>query len=272
MRMFIRTIKLTGVTLAAAFAFGSGVAQADPQTLALVATDGKVNLTCQGEQCTAEFSSFCLQADRYSPSRGTKYVLAEGNAVRLVGTTKDGREVTLDSGAFLKFESLRTHVATRISVSRAQLDRLGVRTVAVVVGEGISLLPLPGQGIGDVTSDQDRELLTGPLRILGTKIVDSDSDRMVAARITNRVINSLPETGRIGAERGKALWRQVVDDAGNNGAPAHARKLAENAFDLCSFLVHESGSGTMRECLQSHHDKLINALNSDYWKAVNTGS
>ena len=267
-----RTFKLTGLVLAAVFAFGAGGAEADPQSLALVATNGTVDLKCEGAICAAEFSSFCLQADRFSPVEGTKYELAEAGDVRLIGTTSAGRLVNLDPRELLKFETLRTHVATQVAMSRRQMEALGLTSVAVDVRENASLLPLPGQGTGGILTDFDMQILTGSLRLLGTVIIDANPTRMAAARIANRMVNALPPTGRIGAEASQVLWRQVVAEATQTDISRLGKRMARNAFDMCNYLVNGTGVNTMRHCLQEQHDKLINVLNSNYWTAVKTGS
>ncbi len=104
-----------GMVLAALVAFGSGAAQAAPQVLALIATNGKVDLVREGRACSAELTSFCLDAGRFSSAPGTAYHLAGAADVRLVGTTADGRSLSLDPQAFLRFESARSHVAVRVA-------------------------------------------------------------------------------------------------------------------------------------------------------------
>ena len=92
-------IGLAGLILAAPLALVSGDARAAPQALALVATKGTVALACEGRECSAELTTFCLQVDRVSPPRGTRYHLVNAGQVRLVGTTRDGREIRLDPEA-----------------------------------------------------------------------------------------------------------------------------------------------------------------------------
>ena len=134
--------RLAGMVLAATLALGSATALAEPQVLALVATQGKVALTCEGGECGAEFSSFCLQRDRYSPAQGTPYVLANGSGITLVGVTEDGREITLEPGTGLKIRSNRSHVAVRISMSRPQIERLGLKSVALVGHQAKSIVSI----------------------------------------------------------------------------------------------------------------------------------
>ncbi len=260
MVMCFRKLEVTTLSALVGLILGAGAVQAAPQSLALVATERTVELTCEGGACAAEFSTFCLQMDRFSPRPGTPYRLA-GGEIRLVGTTEDGRRVELDARQYLRFESLRTHLALRISVARQQIDRLGLERVAVAVGENITLVP------DEITEDGDADLaiLTEKLRPLGSLIVDENRVRMAAARITNRLINALPATGRADADA--ALWRRAVGDA----AP-EAVSMARKSVAFCRFAESRAILGGLRRCLQGEHDAFLDFLNSTYWKAVRTGS
>ncbi len=270
MRKSIALITLAGATLAGSIAFTSA-AQAEPQALALVATGGAIELGCQGAECGAEFTTFCLETDRFSPVRGTPYRPAEDGEIRLVGTTAEGREISLDGRGHLRFESVRAHLAMRITISRREMDRLGLERVAVVVGENVSLLPLTAAGDTDRHDQQELDLVAGPLRRLGGKIVDSNQERMVAARITNRMINALP-AGSADRGPGESLWRRALEGFEADALPAAAVTMARTAYDLCSYAVASGSMGPMRPCLEGKHDSFVNYLNSDYWKASKTGS
>ncbi len=266
-----RSVTLAGVLLATGLAFGSGAAWAEPQALALVATGGTIDLSCEGPDCGAEFSTFCLQPDRFSPVQGTKYVLAGGGEVRVSATTRDGREIALDAGRYLRFVSMRSHLALRISISREQMEALDIAKVSVAVGENVSLLA--ATAVEDGAYDEaELATLTGSLRALGSRIVDGNEERMAAARVTNRLINAMPASGGAGGGAQEALWRRAVAEAEGQGLPGQALKLARNAYELCDFVAIRESLGSMRRCLQSHHDGFVNFLNSDYWKAVKTGS
>ncbi len=267
----MRTI-IAVIILAVSIAFAAGAARADPQILGLVATAGKIELGCRNGECGAEFTTFCLEFDRFSPARGTTYRPAEGSEIRLVGTTEDGHEVSLDAARYLRFVTARGHLALRISIDRRDMEALGLQRVAAVVGENVSLLPAPGSRSAEATDDQDLDLVSGTLRRLGGRIVDGDGERMIAARITNRLINSLPVDEAIGADAVNALWRQAVSGAGEKNVAGGAVVMARGAFDLCNFLTTRGGYGSLRQCLQSKHDGFVGFLNSEYWKAVRTGS
>lgn len=256
----IRRLELTTLSALVGLVLGVGAVQAAPQSLALVATETAVELTCEGSTCGAEFSTFCLQMDRFSPRPGTPYRLA-GGEIRLVGTAEDGRRVELDPRRYLRFESLRGHLALRISIARQQIDRLGLERVAVAVGENASLVP------DEVALDADAELamLAHRLRPLGSLIVDGNRHQMAAARITNRLINALPASGRDNADA--VPWRRAVGDA----AP-EAVVMARKSVAFCRFAESRAILGGLRRCLQAEHDGFLDFLNSAYWKAVRTGS
>lgn len=268
MRASFQGIGPAGFVLAALIAFGSSAAPAAPQALALVATEERVGLVCQGEVCSAEFTTFCLQPDRFAPSSGTRYRLTQGAAVQLFGTTSDGQQTTLDPQEHLRFESIRGHVALRISMSRAAMEALDLRTAEIAVGQHVFLLPVPEPDDTDPITESEIAVLTGALRPLGARIVDVNDRHMTAARITNRMINLLPPSSETG---GHALWRQAVEGIGQGQLSPDAEKMARGALAFCRFAVNRAASTSLRRCLQTEHDGFIRILNSEYWDATKTG-
>ncbi len=272
MPLFRYRIAPAGMVLAAFVALGSGAAGAAPQALALVATEGKVGLTCDGGKCSAEVTSFCLDARRFSPSPGTEYRLAGSGSIRLIGTTEDGRTLALDARAHLRFASARRHLAVRVSVDRAALEALGIRHAEIEIAENAALLPVPRPGDPDPITEAEAALLTGPLRHVGTLIVDGNAERMQAARATSRMINLLPPKGGAGAPGREALWRRATAASVAGSLSPAARKRARGAFELCGFVFNIGGSSSLRRCLQEQHDGFVDFLNSKFWEAVKTGT
>jgi hypothetical protein len=218
-----KRIGLAGLILAAPLALVSGDARAAPQALALVATKGTVALACEGR---AELTTFFLQADRLSPAPGTRYHLVNTGEVRLIGTTRDGREIRLDPEEYLRFESVRTHVAMRVRTARDKMAGLDLEKVEITVGKDVALLPAPELDDPDPFTESEIAVLTGPLRVLASRIVDRNGERMEAARITNRMINLLAEQSGGGEPRGRALWRQAI---GEGGLSSRTRDRARGA-------------------------------------------
>ncbi len=260
------------LVLAALVALGSGAAQAAPQALALVATEGKVGLTCEGRECSAEMTSFCLDAGRFAPPKGTAYRLAGRGLIRLIATTEDGRALALDARALLRFESARRHLAVRVSVDRAALAALGVTQAEIEIAENVALLPVPRPGDPDPITETEAALLTGPLRHVGSLVVDGNAERMQAARVTSRMINLLPARGGAGSAAGEALWRRATAASSVDSLSPAARTRARGAFELCRFVGTVGGPSSLRRCLQEQHDGFVDFLNSKFWEAVKTGT
>ena len=224
---------------------------------------------CRDGNCRAEFSAFCLQRDRFAPAPGTRYHLASDSAVQLVGSTANGRKVVLDPQRHLEIESLRAHLAVRLAVSPATLRRFDIEKVAVEVGSNVLLLPVASPGDRNPHTVAEIAVLTQSLRPLGAMMVDGNRERMIAARITSRIINALPESGRTSMAAGEDLWQRAVD--GTN-IPTAAVGWARGSFELCKWAVSRGSLTSLRRCLEAHHDGFLQYLNSDYWKAVKVGS
>ena len=272
MHKSFRRIGPAGLMLAAVLALVSGGAHAAPQALALVATKGVLGLACEGRECSAELTTFCLQTDRFSPAPGTRYHLVNAGEVRLVGTTRDGRKISLDPEKVLRVESARTHVAVRVSTARDEMALLDLEKVEIEVGENVALLPVPEPGDPNPITESEIAILTGPLRVLGSRIVDHNRYRMDAARIMSRMINLQSQQGGDGEPHGDALWRQAVGEFDEGGFSSGAREMARGAHGICRFIVDRVPTKSLRSCHQTQHDKFIRFLNSEYWEAVKTGS
>lgn len=271
MSINLRSIGCAGIGLVALLGL-SGEVQAAPQALALVSTGGDVALACRGDQCSAEMSAFCLQPTRTTPVRGTKYNLVDGSDIILKGETADGREIVLDGGEYLRFTSERTHVAVRVSVSAEEMASLGIETVKLNVGENVALLPEPKPGDDRPHLEADLLVLTGSLRQLGTKVVDFNRKHMVGARLTSRMINGMPTHGQPSETESERLWQSALRSAGEQSLPAEGVGMARRAVEFCNFATKNRALSSMRRCLQSEHDDMLEILNANYWQAVKTGS
>jgi len=272
MSSMVRRFGLLGLGMTAALGVGISSAQAAPQALALVATGGDVALVCDGDECKAEMSAFCLQYDRTTPVRGTRYDLVDGSDLILKGQAADGREIVLDAGKLLKFHTERTHLAMRVSVPQAELDALGVTKVSLNVGENVALLPEPEANDSRPQQEADLLLLAGPLRVLGAKLVDRNRGHMVAARLTSRMINGVAADAPITADEGEQLWQSTLAGVKDQELSSEGVNLARRAVDFCKFAIDNRVQRSMRGCLQSEHDDFLKILNGNFWTAVKTGS
>jgi hypothetical protein len=198
----------------------------------------------------------------------------------VIGTTQDGRTLALDARSYLRFESARRHLAVRVSVDRAALEALGISRTEIEIAENVALLPVPRPGDPDPITEGEAALFTGPLRHLGALVVDGNGERMQAARVTSRMINLLApggesvsgESGGGESGGGEALWRRATAARGADDLSPAARERARGAFELCRFVGNVGGPSSLRRCLQEQHDGFVDFLNSNFWKAVRTGT
>lgn len=228
MQSLFRRAGLIAISVMAGAFMSSSPGLAAPQALALVATHGSTPLICEGGVCSAEFSAFCLQHDRASPPQGTAYRLQDSGTVQVTGVTQDGSDVTLDPAKFLKFHSLRTHVAVRISVDAEAVAEHGLASVAVAVGENVTLAPVPVAGDPNPQDEAGLAAAAGPLRAVGSRIVDSNETRMAAARLTSRLINDLEANAVPRDDVAQSLWKRGRrDGAGLGGGAGHGARRVE---------------------------------------------
>lgn len=260
------------VSLAAlgALASLSPPAAAATQALALVRSGGPVELVCHGATCAAEFSSFCLQPELDSPTPYTRYSMAPEPDIRLVGERADGSTLTLDPEE-LQIKVLRTHVAVRLSLPHLRLLENKFSRVTVEIGDKVALLPEPEDGEAPLGAGEIAAITTS-LRDLGHQVVDSDGERMRAARLVVRMINALPPAGRESAEAREAIWERSVRPQELAAAPATSRELVRQVHDFCANGSANSLAPSMKSCLQSQHDTIMGRLNGDYWERVKNGT
>lgn len=267
--------KTVGVLTAGLAFLGLAVAaqgvRAAPQSLALVATEEPVRLACAGDNCSAEFSAFCLQPDRVSPKPGTSYWMTDKSRVAVTAVARDGRKIVLAAKDVLRFQALRGHTAIEISLARGVKQRMDLASVTIALGDNVTLAPAASADDDNPLSEGELAMVEQALRPLGANMVDKDSEGMAAARVTNKLVNLLPEYDGE-ADRTAKHWSRLMAQAHKGGLSPMASRLAQNAYDLCSYYAGRVVPGDMRRCMQGQHDRLMNVLNSEYWKAIRTGS
>ena len=240
-------------------------AAAAPQAIALVASAEPIELRCHLGECGAEFTSFCLERNRPSPSTGTPYWLYDTASLKLEGRTRDGETVALDAGE-LQITSARGHTAVWMALPASSLRERNLASVSVTVTPGATLLPEEAPDDPKGHSAYEIERIAGPLRATGTKIVDKAGAPIAAAQVTARLINLLPRLGRTTSAERDGLWAKASLAP---ETPGYAKIKA--GFDNCHQITR-SGSMSLRQCLGSVHDAFVSRLNIRYWKATKAGS
>lgn len=267
----MRASALAGLLVGVLF-WGMPTANAAPQALALVNSGGEVPLQCHDDDCIASLSSYCLQKERAEPSSGTTYNFADAKEVRLVGIKKDGSRVLLDPANELRVAALRRQLAVSVTIPKSRLEELGLKAVTVEVGKNVTLLPRAGVGDKTPLSEAEIALATGPLRELGTRIVESDPDRIGAARWILRLSDTLPSEEELDPKARAEFLTRAHKESGNAGLSPVAHDQAQELITVCDVHTGLGAYGSLRNCFDARHDTLLWDLNVGFWLADTYGS
>jgi len=267
-----RSISIAGLALTAALA--AGPANAAPQVLGLVADNGfSTTLNCDGYRCSAQFSSFCLQQGRSSPSTGTVYEPAPGGEITLVATAPDGRSMRLPAAEHLQITTLIGFTSVAMSMPQTKRDELAALLgtaaealqLSVEVGPSVSLIPAPIAGDPDPQTETEVALATGPLRQAAAQTFETQSAAGDAARLTMLVINALPTHGRETSEQREAMFDHIAAVAPTGRLMPEAVDRARALYAECRISVETSSMFSMRECLRLKHADLMARTNRKFW-------
>lgn len=236
-------------------------AQASPQILALLSTDGTVPLHCQGAVCSAELSAFCLERHRATPEAGTLYRAAPNAVLVLVVTGADGGVREIDARGLAQFASVRDMTAVRISVDRRALGdaaRIGIRS-----GAETALLPVHQDRFGAPRLPEDTGRVTGPVRA-SARGVDRSADAVIARDLA-RALDVLRHEDEKAALRLAGAAQHVVQGCVTRVADETARRK-----ETIGVFGHWTGRGivgapSVRSCLEEAHASLMTRLNLRFW-------
>lgn len=243
------------------FAAATTAANASPQILALLSTDGAVPLHCQGAVCSAELTAFCLEKHRRTPEAGTLYHAARNAVLVLVVTTADGRVREIDARALAQFASVRDMTAVRVTVDRRKLGD-AVR-VSIRSGVETALLPVHIPRYGRPRLPEDIAHVTGTVRA-SAEAVDRSAEAAVARDLA-RALDALRHE-----DEKAALWlagavSPVVRSCAAKVAGEQARRK-----ETVGVYGHWTGRSivaepSLKSCLEEAHASLMTKLNLRFW-------
>ena len=241
-----------------------------PQILGVVASTEPLPMTCDGGTCAVELSAFCLERDRSTPQDGTPYRALDVGKLTLVVTAADGAERRVAAEPYVRIASARGYTAVTVSLPEAVARELGAVKLALAVGEQLALAPA-----ADDRQPRSKEDIAAA-RAARSAIAGDTAERgipeAVAARILNRLVNTVPRERLVDETSAGALWLQAA------GRPLRIEDLppgfgeAALFFEYCRSSAESLGASTLRRCLAMSHDALMSGVNSEYWRILGTGS
>jgi hypothetical protein len=232
--------------------------------LALVASNGSIPVHCTGAGCEAELTAFCLEEGREAPQHGTAYRSLRDQDITIVMRHPDGRISRRPAGGGVTLSSARGHSAVRLKVAPgAAGDAI---PVAVEIARNTALQPIPRAGDPNPHTPEDLKRVAGPLRSIGSRIVDQDDDHTVTARALNLAINLLPMR-----DRGAGPVWQSVRARTAKAATSSGLARAKSIIERCERKPAVAGSNWLSQCLAFHHDNQVLVRNQEYWDAVGAG-
>lgn len=264
-------MRLPALALAATtLMLSSGAAFAAPQMLGLVASNTPVPLNCENGTCIGQFTAFCLEQDREVPKSGTPYRAVDTGKMTLVLTTEDGRTVEIPAGDRLHYTAGRGYSNVNITLDTATLKDYRPAKVALFVGRNMSLVPVPQ--VGDTTAHTPAEIAhkAGPMRKLGSRVVDGAGSTADGARTLNEMINKLPRTGRMQPGERASAWERTIG-AKPSALSASGMTVARSRYEICQRKVAEGRFFSLRSCLEVQHDSIMSRLNKRYWDSAHPG-
>lgn len=259
----------TSAPLAAVLLLAAGAAQAAPQVLGIVASNGPVPLACDDSGCSVDLSSFCLQQPRQNPPPGQAYMPLEGADIALVGRSAAGETVRVPAAPYLTFHTARGFTAIEATLSPEKLAALGLHDLAIEIGEKVSLLPAEAVGDNDPQTQEEIALATGAVRTKGVEFFDATGESGDAIRLANRMINALPAHGRRASDSDGHVLEAAIATPAGQAADRKGIELARGMYATCQNKVDVTHHiENMRVCLEGTHDRLVVNTNIDFWNSL----
>jgi hypothetical protein len=264
--------KLIAAAAIALFAFTMGHAEAAPQILGLVASDGlPTPMRCRDGACTALLASFCLQQARDAPADGQDYTPGPAGGLTLIAARPDGSRLVLPANDLLTVRLYSGLSLVQVGLPVAQLASLGVPfgaadAISVNVEANPTILPVAAANDPDPQTPQEIALATGPLRRLAAETFDTSANMPDTGKLLGLLINALPAEADPQPIALNGLLRRIVASVGPGRLSAETLAETEQIVKNCQQFPPTSLAQGF--CLQNLQRGLLSTLNEEYWAAV----
>ena len=255
-------------TIAMAAGFAAPAAAA-PQALGVMASQGPVPLACEGGECRAEVTAFCLQEARPVPPEGTAYQAIGTAPMTLVLQRADGSTLALDASRHARLSSRRGFTAVTIAIPHALLTQHGAVAASIEIGPEVTVAPVAIAGDPAPQSEEELALAAGPLRSIAAERLEQGA-AADAARLTQRLINALPRQDAETAEIRDRLWDAAM--SGVTSADPKGLAMARRSYEGCQAALQTGYMKNLRHCLELQHGAMMIERNHAFWREIQPGS
>ena len=277
----MRTIlNFVGLFIFSSFVLSSVPGVAAPQILGLLAAAEPTVMRCENGNCSAEFSAFCLQANRMAPIPGQKYVMANDQGAEVSVTLDDGTTRTMAAKNLVSVKSVCGFFSVRISVPERTVTALSrgqtLRRIALKISPLATLVPVPEIGDPEPIGQAEIDLFAGPLRIVASAAAKQPKLALDIVQTTTRLLNGLKGDGVAEASAPEQYWRRTMGKIAMDDDRAGVRSVAKE-LRMCARISREFNRSSnkrygMRTCLEAVHDDFIHDITRNVWKALKPGT
>ncbi len=264
--------KILFAAIVAALSLAASRAEAAPQILGLVASNGiPTPMRCDASGCTALLASFCLQEAREAPSFNQVYRPGPKGGFDLILARADGTRLTMAADAFLTINLYEGLSTVQASLPLSALASRGVAlgkddTLSLAVRDNTSILPVTLANDPDPQTPEEINLATGPLRNLAAKTFDTGGGQPDTAKLLGLLINALPHAADNTPVAVQATLDHIV-------AGIEPGRLSPQALSEAQQIVHECeyfpATALAQEfCIENHQRDMLAEMNQEYWDAA----
>src|ERR1700688_4229053 len=156
-------------------------AQAAPQLLGVISSAEPIPLNCESGKCSAELWAFCLKRGGGGPLDGSAVEAADGWDLTLVATFADGTVRRLPAQHYLSIASARSYSAVTASVNDAVRKHLGAKSLALAIGQRVTLVPVARAGDPSPVSNEEIAAAAASRQPLAADVIEKSHSAELAA-------------------------------------------------------------------------------------------
>jgi|TARA_B100000315_G_scaffold228612_1_gene237505 hypothetical protein len=199
--------------------------------------------------------------------------VTERQELQLILTDAKGNVRTTLAAPHIRIKTARkSHTAVEIAIDRQTLAALGAERATILVGDRVTLAPVPVPGDDNPQTEQDIALSKTALRTVGANTIDRNVEIVGTVHALNHLINTLPAINRTGPAAREALWSGITSLKPEGAGATHFDRVMREFSACWDSRVVEVGAISAYTCVQRRHDLIMWQGTREYWHNIAAGS